>query len=97
PTVSPNAGQPGKPGDFYFYNPTTVAYGKTEFRKNWGNRSYAPDWRNARGNNQTNDNPETEAELTPEQIKELEANELAANARYTPEFYISQLPSTQVE
>ncbi len=30
---------------FYFYNPTTVAYGKNEFVKIWGDRALEDDWR----------------------------------------------------
>lgn len=30
---------------FYFYNPTTVAYGKNEFVKIWGDRILEDDWR----------------------------------------------------
>src|SRR5690606_21034325 len=67
--VSQNTGQPGKPSDFYFYNPSTVAFGKTQFRKIWGDRSYSQDWRRSRSNNAPeNTDPESEAELTPEQI-----------------------------
>ena len=30
---------------FYFYNPNTVSYGKTNFRNYWGNRKLKDDWR----------------------------------------------------
>ena len=32
-------------GSFYFYNSTTVAFGKEEFRKRWGNRKLEDNWR----------------------------------------------------
>lgn len=32
-------------GTFYFYNPTSVASGKTEFQRKWGQRKLADDWR----------------------------------------------------
>lgn len=32
-------------GTFYFYNPTTVTAGKTEFKRKWGERNLADDWR----------------------------------------------------
>ncbi|MAN59098.1 MAG: hypothetical protein CMC08_04600 [Flavobacteriaceae bacterium] len=35
----------GKGGTFYFYNPTTVAYGKQEFKKIWGDRNLEDYWR----------------------------------------------------
>ncbi|WP_235982859.1 type IX secretion system periplasmic lipoprotein PorW/SprE [Kordia aestuariivivens] len=31
--------------EFYFYNQTTVAYGKNEFRKRWGDRALEDNWR----------------------------------------------------
>jgi tetratricopeptide (TPR) repeat protein len=30
---------------FYFYNPTTVAFGVADFQKKWGNRNYEDNWR----------------------------------------------------
>jgi tetratricopeptide (TPR) repeat protein len=100
PTLTPAAGTTpagnSKPGDFYFYNPTTVAYGKAEFRKNWGERSYSNNWRSAgagSSNNQQNDGDDTE--LTEAQIQEKAKLAAAADARYTPQFYLTQLPTDQ--
>ncbi|WP_290844502.1 proline-rich domain-containing protein [Flavobacterium sp.] len=85
----------GKPGDFYFYNPTTVAFGKSEFRKNWGNRAYQDNWRfNKSGGQAEEEKPEEE--LTPEEIKAKKLAEEQAEARYTTDFYISQLPTSKV-
>src|SRR5690606_31860569 len=36
---------PNKGSTFYFYNTSTVAYGKQEFRKIWGDRRLEDDWR----------------------------------------------------
>ncbi|PKQ45734.1 type IX secretion system periplasmic lipoprotein PorW/SprE [Confluentibacter flavum] len=38
-------GTPNQAASFYFYNPTTVAYGKNEFIKIWGDRTLEDDWR----------------------------------------------------
>lgn len=46
---------------WYFYNPTTVAAGKTEFEKKWGKRTLADDWRR---NNKTVLNDFNEEELS---------------------------------
>ena len=35
----------GDGNEFYFYNVTTVAYGKNEFRKRWGDRALEDNWR----------------------------------------------------
>jgi tetratricopeptide (TPR) repeat protein len=37
--------QRGGTDEFYFYNPTIVAYGKNEFRKRWGDRGLEDNWR----------------------------------------------------
>ncbi|MFD0977205.1 type IX secretion system periplasmic lipoprotein PorW/SprE [Salinimicrobium gaetbulicola] len=45
-------GMPGMPtpgSTFYFYNPTTVAYGKQEFFRVWGNRELTDNWRTGGG------------------------------------------------
>lgn len=80
-------------GAFYFYNPATVAYGKTEFRKIWGDRKYSETWKFNQSKN-TIANVDA-AELSPEELKVLEAEKAAAEIRFTPEFYISQLPTNQ--
>jgi hypothetical protein len=48
--TSAKGGRAGKSGgaqvgEFYFYNGTAVAYGKQDFRKVWGNRGLADNWR----------------------------------------------------
>ncbi|EDP96984.1 TPR domain protein [Kordia algicida OT-1] len=42
---SRNSGPKNDGGDFYFYSQTTVAYGKNEFRKKWGDRALEDNWR----------------------------------------------------
>lgn len=32
-------------GNWYFYNPTTVGLGKSEFQRKWGRRKFADNWR----------------------------------------------------
>ncbi len=39
------SGAPNQAAVFYFYNPTTVAYGKNEFVKYWGDRPLEDNWR----------------------------------------------------
>ena len=38
-------------GSFYFYNSTTVAYGREEFRKIWGSRRLQDNWRYSNSSN----------------------------------------------
>lgn len=77
---------PNKGGStFYFYNTSTVAYGKGEFRKVWGDRKLEDNWRLS--NKQTsliNDDEETVA-VTP----------ISENELYKPETYISRIPTDE--
>jgi len=77
-------------GSFYFYNPETVAFGKSEFVKRWGDRQFGDNWRLAdRGNN------------TPEQLAgnsssvDLEIANASEDQLFSPEFYISKIPKEQ--
>lgn len=97
-----NAATPGKAAgsgesNFYFYNPTTVAFGKAEFRKNWGDRTLKNNWRvsAAKGANSTQSDDDAVAdsgEGTDEKAKAAVSDEM-----FKPEFYIKQLPTKQTE
>ncbi|REG89296.1 type IX secretion system periplasmic lipoprotein PorW/SprE [Winogradskyella sediminis] len=75
--------------NFYFYNTTTVAYGKNEFLKLWGDRKLQDNWRL---NNQRADAAQ---EITGEG-GEL-AGETVKDKRFDPETYLASLPTEQVE
>ncbi|CAM3592926.1 type IX secretion system periplasmic lipoprotein PorW/SprE [Flavobacterium chungbukense] len=87
----------GVPSDnistFYFYNPTTVAYGKLQFKKMWGTRTLGGNWRLA-GVKSAND-----AALN-DTIKNQEiANAIVDTVvveKYTVAYYVKQLPTTQL-
>lgn len=91
-----NAGQPqnnsfkpkgGTPGasSFYFYNDQTVAYGKNEFQRIWGERENADNWRWSDGSRTTqfSTNPNTTLTSTPDD-KLLDAD-----------YYLAQIPSDE--
>ncbi len=78
---------------FYFYNPTTVAYGKLQFKKMWGNRTIGGNWRLS-AIKAAND-----AAMLNDSINEAEANKLKDTVvieKYTTAFYEKQLPKTQI-
>lgn len=82
-------GVPSQAALFYFYNPTTVAYGKNEFVKIWGNRTLEDDWRwsskKASGfNNSSDSNIDIVASASEDE-------------RFDPQFYISKIPSEAKE
>ena len=82
----------GPPGNdrsassFYFYNPTTVAYGKNEFLKLWGDRKLQDNWR-------FSDESSTKITSTVNNVVASAKDE----TRYDPETYIATLPTKQVE
>ena len=80
-TAVPGVPMPGN--SFYFYNPTTVAYGKQEFQRVWGNRSLSDGWR-------TGKNPGETASLQIEAAEEL----VATDPKFDPQTYIQKLPKS---
>jgi len=91
----PVSGTPNE-SNFYFYNPTTVAYGKNEFRKNWGNRTLKKNWRLSESKQQatiaSDDDPLPDDSTAGEDntVKNQQSEEL-----YTTDYYIKQLPTSQ--
>tara|TARA_B100000809_G_scaffold257721_1_gene299795 strand:+ start:9644 stop:12304 length:2661 start_codon:yes stop_codon:yes gene_type:complete len=75
----PNAGV----SSFYFYNSTTVAFGKQEFNKRWGNRRLEDNWRLS----------DKISKL--ENIEEEVAAPIAENDLYKPETYIALIPKDE--
>ncbi len=78
-------------GKFYFYTPSTVSYGKLEFTKRWGKRPLADNWRWASDLRNVTGTQGTDADSLA-----VENNEdWALEPRFTPEYYIAQLPTSQ--
>ncbi|WP_240976560.1 type IX secretion system periplasmic lipoprotein PorW/SprE [Flavobacterium rivulicola] len=83
----------GKDNSFYFYNPTTVAYGKKEFEKIWGKRTLQDNWKSESGSGK---NSEKEEDDLTEKETSKDSKEEVVEARFTPDFYIKQLPTSQI-
>ena len=79
---------------FYFYNPSTVSFGKVEFKKIWGERSSKGNWRlsEATSNVVLNDTLNSTAPLSDQ--NESKGDKIIAE--YTPDFYIKQLPTAKI-
>ncbi|WP_449272389.1 type IX secretion system periplasmic lipoprotein PorW/SprE [Hyunsoonleella rubra] len=79
----------GQANTFYFYNPTTVAYGKNEFRKVWGDRTLEDNWRWANKG------------ISSGSTGGVSGTDIVASAseeeRFDPQFYISKIPSEEKE
>ena len=71
---------------FYFYNPTTVAYGKNEFSRIWGNRKLQDNWRLS----------DQQANITNTAI-DSDVVSAIEEERFNPETYIATLPNKQSE
>ena len=78
-TAMPGVPNPGN--SFYFYNPTTVAYGKQEFFRMWGDRKLADNWR-------TGSDINLAADLDSVGRTEVIEN----NPVYDPATYLSKIP-----
>ncbi|WP_298149973.1 gliding motility protein [Flavobacterium sp.] len=81
----------GKSDAFYFYNPSTVAYGKLEFKKKWGSRGLKDDWRissSKEADSDKKDNAENKDSISGSKEDKIDE-------RYTPDFYLKQLPESQ--
>ena len=77
-------GTPTQVAMFYFYNPTTVSYGKNEFVKIWGNRAMEDNWRwSNNGNSASNGNTSTGSLMATATEEE----------KFNPQFYIAKIPS----
>lgn len=98
--------QPQQQGSsvWYFYNPTAVNQGKSNFQRQWGKRENVDDWQ--RVNKTVVAGPTDLANLTDEQRDSLEAAELIAdslaqatdsvqNDPHKREYYLAQIPFTE--
>ncbi len=85
---SRTGGTPTQAASFYFYNSTTVEYGKNEFIKIWGDRTLEDDWRwgTKNASNTTSD---------------VLGNDIIASATESelldPQYYMSKIPSEEKE
>ncbi|WNM19690.1 type IX secretion system periplasmic lipoprotein PorW/SprE [Flavobacterium capsici] len=86
----------GAKSNFYFYNPTTIAYGKKEFTKIWGKRKLVDNWRFSSQLSKDNSSDIDEKDSKENDIAESKGKEDSSeNPAYNPDFYISQLPTSQ--
>lgn len=86
------AGNQGKTG-FYFYSQNAVAYGKLDFKKRWGNRALADNWRWGSDMGASNSSVEEEVATTTDSVPE----ETFEDPRYAVDHYLEQLPTDEEE
>lgn len=83
--------------NFYFYNAATVAYGKNEFRKRWGNRQAKGNWRLSQAKTTIGFGDEIEEDIAAAEGETAEPAEKKVDVRYTLDYYLKQLPQTEKE
>jgi hypothetical protein len=73
-------------GKWYFYNPATLSFGMSEFRKKWGKRKLEDDWR--RKDKKSSNSFEVDS-ITADSIASETKN------KKDPNYYLKQLPSSK--
>lgn len=102
-TSMPNNGMTdlgiGAKGDWYFYNPTLVAFGMNDFIKKWGNRKLEDNWRRSQkamtfddpaSNNNSKDSTGAVAGTDSVSLKK----KAKAKNKKNVEYYLKDLPLT---
>jgi hypothetical protein len=77
-------------GKFYFYNITTLGYGKNDFKTRWGKRTLEDDWR------WSNKSKGQNLEVNGENPANTATNYVAAvgeEEKYSVDFYLGQIPT----
>lgn len=77
----------GGGSSFYFYNPTTVAYGKNEFLRLWGERKLQDNWRLS----------DQRAGIKAADKQESISQSKGSEELYNPETYIASLPTDKAD
>lgn len=88
--IKPPVNSGGLQSNFYFYNAVTVAQGKLNFKKKWGDIKYGDNWKSIPESNQNQTQNVSEEEI--EEETEEETEEVGLESKYKPSFYIDQLP-----
>ncbi|WP_083157953.1 tetratricopeptide repeat protein [Allomuricauda sp. CP2A] len=76
-------------GKFYFYNITSLGYGKNDFRTRWGERTLEDDWR------WSNKSRTLVSEAAGEQVagNDPSTENLTEDQKYSVDFYLNQIPT----
>lgn len=72
-------------GKWYFYNPATLSFGMSEFRKKWGKRILEDDWRRK--------DKKTTSSFDVDSVA-IDSILIATKNKKDPQFYLDQLPSS---
>lgn len=91
---------------WYFYNPSTVTAGKTDFQRRWGSRKLEDDWRRRNkaayafetttDDDDTDDDTGEETDAETEENVDAETTERQNDPHYV-EYYLKQIPKDDRE
>ena len=84
------AGGKENQGKFYFYNITTLGYGRTEFTNRWGNRTLEDDWR---WSDKTAAIPLDETTDLAGVDGEAPQETLTEDQKYSVDYYLEKIPT----
>ena len=90
---TPSLSNSDQASTFYFYNPSTVAFGKIEFKKKWGDRAHVENWRilkeEVKEEAKEDKNPDETKEGTDkgDEVKKVPE-------KYTTDFYVKHIPTS---
>lgn len=76
-------------GKWYFYNPATLSFGMSEFRKKWGKRKLEDNWRRK-------DKKSLNLSMEADSLGK-DSEDVSKISKKNPEFYLSQLPKSKEE
>lgn len=83
--ATPSGANKDEVGTFYFYNPTTVAFGKSNFKRKFGNRELVDNWKLSSISNPGN--------LAAQDSIATEEYDIDKDPLYDPQTYIAELPT----
>jgi tetratricopeptide (TPR) repeat protein len=81
----------GVQSSFYFYNPATLAQGKLNFKKKWGDRKLVDKWNTITTSKQNLIDATNTVEVVEDDIQD-EIKDVVVEPKYTTAFYIDKLP-----
>jgi tetratricopeptide (TPR) repeat protein len=81
-------------GKWYFYNQSALTFGRTEFRRRWGDRRLEDNWRRSNRTSTGVIHTVNEADSISTEKKSSDTTAIAANDHTKPEYYLKDLPLT---
>ena len=74
-------------GKWYFYNPATLSFGMSEFRKKWGKRKLEDDWRRK--------DKKVSIDFTTDSTTTDSTTVVTSENKRSPNYYLDKLPKTE--